>query len=535
MMLKTVSEAKWLRLCSGLMTVLIMCFGNDLVFIWGLERLYLWVFSCWVSCSVWSLVGLKNYDLIVVGSGSVMEVVTVLEERQPGMRIAVIDKDEPGGICLTRGCIPSKILLYSAEMVRTIENAHEFGVNAEIKSVDFGAIMSRMRRLIGVEIEGMRQGLTHTPNLDYYNSVAEFIGPYTMKVEDEIITSRMIFLCAGSRPTIPLIKGLEQVRYQTSDTLLKMNTCPGSLVIIGGGYIAAEYGHFFSAMGSKVTIIGRNRQFVPEEEPEVSALAKKQLQDQMTILTNHEATSVENTSGGEINVVAVDRESGKQISMQAEEVLVASGRSPNTDLLHPERAGIETDEEGWIKIDEYLESSQPNIWVLGDADGRYMFKHVANYEALIVYYNAVLRNKVKADYHAVPSAVFTDPEIASVGMKEQEAIQKYGKDNLLIGVQRYQDTAKGLAMNIKDCFVKIIIESTSNRILGAHIVGPYASVLIQEVVNLMYTPGQSVEPIAEAMHIHPSLSEVVQRAVAERAPVDQYHHMLTEHYGLSTE
>jgi dihydrolipoamide dehydrogenase len=478
---------------------------------------------------------LKDYDLIVIGTGSVLETVNAMERENPRMRLAVIDKDEPGGICLTRGCIPSKILLYPAELVRTIETASDFGISVDMKNVDFQAVMQRMRSLISADISGMRRGLTHTKNLDYYKDVAEFVAPYTLKVGKETIKSKMIFLCTGSKPVIPPIEGLENVKYHTSDTILKLDRLPKSMAVIGGGYIAAEYGHFFSAMGSEVTIIGRNRQFIPEEEPEVSALAKRELQKHITIMTDHEVHSVKNGAEGKKKLDAVNRQTGKDVEITAEEILVASGRGPNTDILHPEKAGIRTDEKGWIIVNEYLETSQPNVWALGDADGRYLFKHVANYEALIVYYNAVQKRGIKADYHAVPHAVFTSPEIASVGLKEKEAVEKYGKSNLLIGVQRYEDTAKGLAMGVKDYFVKVIFESTTLKILGAHIIGPYASVLIQEIINLMYTPTQSAEPLIEGMHIHPALSEVVQRAVAFRMPVDQYHHMMEEHYGLRAE
>ena len=398
---------------------------------------------------------LKEYDVIVIGSGSAMEIVNVMEQETPDIRIAVIDKDEPGGICLTRGCIPSKILLYSAEIVRTIEKAEDFGISVDLKNVDFRAVMDRMRRLIQLDIDAMKSGLTHTKNLDYYNSVVEFIAPYTMKVGKEAIRSQMIFLCTGSKPLIPAIEGLEKIKYHTSDTVLRMDRLPPSIAVVGGGYIAAEYGHFFSAMGSEVTIIGRNRQFIPEEEPEVSALAKRELQKHITILSNHEVRSVENASAGMKRLVAVNRESEKEVEVTAEEMLIASGRGPNTDILHPERAGIRTDEKGWIVVDEFLETSQRNVWAFGDADGRYLFKHVANYEASLVYYNAVKKKRVKVDYHAVPHAVFTYPEIASVGLKEAEAIGKYGKSNLLIGIQRYEDTAKGLAMGLKNFFVKV--------------------------------------------------------------------------------
>ena len=322
---------------------------------------------------------LKKYDLISIGTGSAMNIVSAMIRENPRMKVAVIDKDEPGGICLTRGCIPSKILLYPAELVRTIGRAGEFGIDVDIRNIDFQRIMERMRTPIHRDINMIRQGLSQSENIDYYAAVAEFTGPYTVKVGDETLTSKMIFLCTGSKPTIPPIKGLENVGYLTSDTFLKLNHLPESVAIVGGGYIAAEYGHFFSAMGSKVTVIGRNPQFLKQEEPEVSALAKKELEKHMVILTNHEVREVEKSSNGKKRLIAINRENGNQIVTTVDEILIATGRSPNTDVLHPEKGSIETDEKGWIVVDEHLETSQPNIWAFGDANGRHLFKHVGNY------------------------------------------------------------------------------------------------------------------------------------------------------------
>ena len=475
---------------------------------------------------------MKEYDLIAIGTGSAMSIVDAMIQENPDMRVAVIDKDEPGGICLTRGCIPSKILLYPAELVRTVQRAGKFGIEIDVKKIDFEKVMERMRNLIDKEVNMIREGLSHSKNIDYYPTVAEFIAPYTLKVGNDTIKSKMIFLCTGSKPMIPPIKGLEKVGYLTSGTILGINRLPTSIVIVGGGYIAAEYGHFLSAMGSKVTVIGRNPQFLPKEEPEVSALAKRELQKHMKIITNHEVREAEKALMGKKKLVAVNRDNGKKIEITAEEILVATGRGPNTDVLHPERGEIKTDQRGWIIVNEYLETSQPNVWAFGDANGKYQFKHVANYEALVVYYNAILKKRVKVDYHAIPHAVFTYPEIAGVGLKEKEAVEKHGKDKVLIGIQRYQDTAKGEAMGVEDCFVKVIVEKRIMKILGAHIIGPYASVLIQEVINLMYTPEQSAEPIIKGMHIHPALNEVVERAFHSLMTTEQYHHVIEHHYEL---
>ncbi len=472
---------------------------------------------------------MKEYDLISIGTGSAMNVVSAMIRENPKIKAAVIDKDEPGGICLTRGCIPSKLLLYPAELIRTIGRAGEFGLDVELTNVDFKRVMERMRALINMDINMIRQGLSNSKNVDYYRAVAEFVGPYKLKVDDKILKSKMIFLCTGSKAIIPPVRGLEKTGYLTSDTVLKLGHLPESLAIVGGGYIAAEYGHFFSAMGSKVTIVGRNPQFLKQEEPGVSELAKRELEKHMTVLTNHEVRETKRSSGKK-SLVAVNRENGKRVIITTDEILVATGRGPNTDVLNPERGGIKTDGKGWIIVDDYMETSQPNVWAFGDANGKYLFKHVANYESTIVYYNAVLKKKVKADYHAIPHAVFMYPEIGSVGLKEKEAIERYGGDSVLIGMYRYEDTAKGEAMGVKDYFVKVIVEGKTMKILGAHIIGPHASVLIHEIINLMYTPEQSAEPIINGMHIHPALNEVVQRAFRSLMSAQRYHQLIEHHH-----
>jgi len=468
---------------------------------------------------------MKEYDVIGVGTGSAIYVVDAMMRRTPQVKAAVIDKDEPGGICLTRGCIPSKILLYPAEVIRTIQTAGIFGIDVDLRGVSFEKVMGRMRRIIDADINSIREGLATSTNLDYYSTTAEFIAPYTMRVDNETIHSPMIILSIGSRPIIPQIVGLKEVGYHTSDTILYETKMPESLAIVGGGYIAAEYAHFFSAMGSRVTVIGRNPRFLPQEEPEISELAKDDLGKRVTILTGYEVVNAHSSNGLKV-LDATNRESGERRTIEAEEILIAAGRGPTTDILHPERAGIKTDARGWIIVNELLETSAPDIWALGDATGRHLFKHKANYDSMILYHNAILKRRIPTDYHAVPHAVFTDPEIASVGLKENEAVERYGNEALLIGLERYEATAKGEAMAVKNYFVKVIVEKESYRIIGAHIIGPQASVLIQEVINLMYTHDQSARPLLDAMHIHPALSEVVQRAFEGLMTVEQYQHEL---------
>ncbi|MEF8831986.1 MAG: dihydrolipoyl dehydrogenase [Candidatus Thermoplasmatota archaeon] len=449
---------------------------------------------------------MKEYDLISIGTGSAMSIVTQALNEDPNLDIAVIENEKPGGICLTRGCIPSKLLLYPAEVVNSIKEADRFGVDVDINSIDFQQIMERMRDHVNTQSESIGTNLRNSTDLDFYEDDAQFVDDYTLKVGNKKIKGKKIILGTGSRPSIPPIDNLEETGYLTSKTFLDIKELPESIVIIGGGYIAAEYGYFLAMMGSDVTIIGRNTQFVPSEEQEISEVLEKKLSRYMDIYTGYEVKKTKEKSGNKWVLAKSDKD---KIEVKGEELLIATGRRSNSDILKPEKSGIKTDDKGWIEVDRHLKTSKENIWALGDATGEHMFKHVANYEAKIVYENAIEGRDSTVDYHAVPHAVFTYPQVASVGMKEKEASRKH---DILIGYYPFEDTAKGSAMEIEDYLVKVIVDSEDYRILGAHIVGPEASVLLQEIINLMYTKNQTFLPIYNGMHIHPSLSEVVERA-----------------------
>ncbi len=475
----------------------------------------------------------KRYDAILIGTGSGLEIIHAMVADNTEAKVAIIDRDVPGGICLTRGCIPSKILLYPADLVRMIGRAREFGIRTDIEEISFPLIMKRMRTLIGKDMAQIAATLVGSKNIDYYRDSARFVGPGRLGVGDQVIGSDLIILCTGSRPAIPSIPGLEKTGYLTSDSLLGLERLPESMVVIGGGYIAAEYGHFFAAMGSEVTIVGRNPRLLPQCEPECSALVMRELERFMTVHTGHEVTAVAKSASGTRAITVVDRTTKAMKEIQAEEILVATGRAPNTDILQPEAGGVKINEKGWIVVDGHRETSQQGVYAFGDATGLHMFKHMANYEAKVVYYNAVLKEEMTADDTFVPFAVFTEPEIAGVGLGEAGAIAALGEDNISIGFYLYEDTAKGLAIGARDWFVKIIVDARNNRILGAHIAGPDASNLIQEVVTLMKVKDPAVTAdISESIHIHPALSEVVERACSNLISVPDYHHIMEEHLKL---
>lgn len=426
-----------------------------------------------------------------------------------GLKTALVESGPMGGTCLNRGCIPSKMLIYPADVIATIREAQELGITAVISWVDFKQIMRRMRELVNEDSGNQARGVETTSDITWFKDVGWFVSDYTMEVGGREIRAEKIFIVSGARPGIPPIEGIKNVSYLTSDTVLELEAQPRSMIIIGGGYIAAEYGHFFSAMGTEVTIIQRNPRFLPAEEAEVSELLKEEMMKRMAIFTNYEAVEVTEKKGVK-TLKAKSRVDGSIKEFFGETLLVAAGRVSNSDILKPEKTGVQLDERGYVKVNEYLETGKKNIWAFGDALGKHMFKHVANYEAEVAWHNAVHDHKMEMDYSAVPHAVFTHPQVASVGLREEEA-KKMGY-RILVGKAFYKDTAQGAAMGYPKGFVKVIVEHETGKILAGHIIGPHASILIQEVVNAMAFGDKTFEPIARAMHIHPALPEVVQRA-----------------------
>ncbi|UNQ73955.1 dihydrolipoyl dehydrogenase [Infirmifilum sp. NZ] len=462
----------------------------------------------------------KHYDVIVFGTGSAMNIVSELINRGANLRFAVIENNMVGGICLTRGCIPSKLLLEVARNIRRIREAEKFGIKVSLQHADFTYTMERVWRRIYRESKEIEHSLKRHPLIDLYQTDGVFVGDYTVDVGGREIEGEKILLSTGSKPAIPKVPGIDSVDFYTNDNFFRdLRELPKRTVVVGTGYVGLELGFFLAMMGSQVTVLGRRPRILPGEEPEVSELLQRDLSRYMDIRTSHEVVEFRKNGERKI-VVAENKVTGDNVEFEADAILIASGRASYSDVTRPEKTGVKTDEKGWIVVDEYLRTTKEDIWAFGDATGKLMYKHKANYESVIVYYNAFLGEEVKADYHAVPHAVFTEPEVASVGMREEEAREKY---DILVGYATYDETAKGEAMMVSDYFVKVILDKDTRRILGAHIVGPEASILIQEIVNLMYTDDQTAEPIYRGMHIHPALSEVVERAFFHLHEPEEWH------------
>lgn len=457
---------------------------------------------------------MKKYDVIVIGSGCGMNIVD--EALATGLSVALVDKGPLGGTCANTGCIPSKMLIFAADRIAEIQEARELGVVAEIANIDFSFIMERMRKSVDKVQQHMKRGIAGTKNLDFYEGMGHFTGDYTIEVNGTTIRGEKVFIAAGSRPLVPPIEGLEGVDYLTNESVLQLRERPKSIVIIGGGYIAVEYGHFFAAVGTRVTMLEMADRLILSEEPEIAELLKKQLSRRIQVHTGVQAQEFKQSATG-VTVTVNDVKTGRKRDFSAQRVMVAVGRRSNADLLALDNTGVEVDRRGFIKVDEYLETTKKNIFAVGDINGQQMFTHVANAEASLAAHNGIHGSRVKMDYSAAPHAVYSRPQIASVGLTEEAARRTY---KIMVGKAQYSDVAQGEAMMEKRGFAKAIVEASSRKILGFHIIGPYAPVLIQEAIDAMASGG-GIDQIQSSMQIHPAITELIPVAFSNLKDVTQ--------------
>jgi mycothione reductase len=458
----------------------------------------------------------KEYDIVIIGSGAGASLIE--DALSHGKSVALVDRGPAGGTCLNVGCIPTKLIVYPADRIMEIREAGRFGIQAAVSRVDFAAIMDSMRSHVKKSSDRMQKALKESKEIDFYFGEAHFSGDYRLEVNNVTIRGKTIFIASGARPSIPQINGIESIEYLTNESVLQLTQLPESIAIVGGGYIAVEFAHFFEAMGSQVTLIQKNERLVPEEEPAVSEVLRTSLARRMKIHLNAEAIEA-SSIGSKTTVVAKELTTGKLIEVIVERVLIAAGRRSNADILQVQNTGVKVDERGYIAVDDYFETSRKNIWAFGDAIGKKMFRHAANEEASLVWHNAEHGKKSRMNYLTVPHAVFSWPEIASVGLTQAQAIKLMGAKELLIGTARYTDVARGEAMREEEGFAKAIVHRKTGKIVGYHIVGPQASILIQEVVNAMAGDG-NLWSVAKGIHIHPALSELVLKPFAKLKEVE---------------
>ncbi|MGE5299803.1 MAG: dihydrolipoyl dehydrogenase family protein [Acidobacteriota bacterium] len=443
---------------------------------------------------------MKRYDVIVIGAGDA-GLGIAFSAASDGLKVALVERGNVGGTCINSGCVPSKTLIAAADRVIEIREAARFGISADIREIDFRAVMERMRSAVAGGRNAVADAITGTPNIDFVNAECHFIDDHTIDAGGERRRGKKIFIASGARPSVPPIKGLDAVPCLTNESVLKLDKRPESLIIIGGGYVGIEYAHFFSAFGTKVTVIDRNHILLPFEEPEISEVLQKELGRRVDLRLGADTEEVIQNGGG--YTVRLKKDSGGEI--YAEAVMAAAGRKSNTDLLRVENAMIGTDAAGFIKVDDFLRTSKKHIWAIGDAIGKAMFTHAADKEAELAWHNATQRKKIAMDFGSVPHAVYTWPQIASVGLTEAQAAKGH---SLLVGRAKYSDTVMGEALGEQEGLAKAVVDKATRRILGFHIIGPHAAMLIQEIVNAVIRK-EEVKSVTGCMHIFPALSNLI--------------------------
>ena len=452
---------------------------------------------------------MRSFDLLIIGSGSGN---SVIGPEHDGWDIAIAEHGLFGGTCLNVGCIPSKMFVYAADVAALSADSERLGIHTRFDGVDWPAVRDRIFGRIDPIAESGRLYRQEMPNVTVYTSTARFVGPRTVAVGDETITAERIVVAAGARPAIPDVKGLAGCGYHTSDTVMRLDDMPERLLVLGGGYIAAELGSVMGAFGSEVTFVLRGDIFLRQEDDDIRSRFTASLCRRFDVRLNTRVLAARR-DGAEV-VLDVQGDEGGRTELRADELLVATGRIPNGDRLEVGAAGIATDRAGYVVTDDQRRTTAEGVWALGDVTNPVQLKHAANHEARVVRHNlSDPDDPARVDDRFVPHAVFGHPQVASVGLTERECREQ----GILYRshVQPFSSAAYGWAMEDTESAVKVIAHSDTRRLLGAHIIGPQASTLIQQLIQGMHFDLTVDQMARQQYYIHPALPEVVEQALLE--------------------
>jgi pyruvate/2-oxoglutarate dehydrogenase complex dihydrolipoamide dehydrogenase (E3) component len=445
----------------------------------------------------------KTHDVIVIGGGSA-GYAAARTARDAGADVAIVDHGPLGGLCILRGCMPTKAILRSAEVTALLRRAKEFGLSPVSATPDLSAIVDRKDQLVRAFADYRIQQL-QDPKFTLYQSRAVFLSPHDITVGDTILSSGSFILATGSRPSEVPIPGLAQAGYFTSDTILDLRTQPGSLIVLGGGAIALELGQFFARLGTKVTILQRGNTLLSEMDEDVGRALEAALIDEgieivtgaQWLRTTHDATE---------KTVWVMKE-GRERPYVGEEILQALGRQPNIEGLHLDLAEVTVD-GGRIVVDNAMRTSQAHIYAVGDVNDVTPIVHLAIQQGEIAAYNATHpgRPVKELDHRLDAEVVFTEPQVAVLGLNETRA--KADRISYLAASYPFADHGKALCLGTLQGFVKLLAAPQTGEILGAQIVGPEAGELIHELIAVMYYHGTAAD-LVRMPHYHPTLAEIV--------------------------
>lgn len=447
-----------------------------------------------------------DYDLVIIGAGSGN---SIIGPEMDGWRIAMVERGLFGGTCLNRGCVPTKMFVYPADLAEAARHGERYGLHTEFHSADWSRIVHRVFGRIDPIVESGRQYRIGLPNVDVYEGSAHFVGERTLEVLGSRIRGRQVVIAAGARSYIPDVPGIDDVPFHTSDSIMRIARQPSHLVILGGGFIATEMGHVFQALGSKVTIVNRGHRLLQAEDLDVSQRFTELAAKRFDLVLGAKVERVSMTANGIALHVAGD-EGERRI--EGDVLLVAAGRIPNSDQLRVEAGGVAVDERGNVVVDAYGRTTAPGVWALGDVNGRHQLKHMANGEAKAVRHNLSHPDDLRPyDTRPAPHAVFSSPQVGAVGLTEQQAAAT-GEPYCVI-THDYGGSAYGWAMEDTTGFCKLIGDPRTRKVIGAHVIGHQASILVQLLVQGIHLGHTADEMALGQVWIHPALSEVVEQAL----------------------
>ena len=442
-----------------------------------------------------------TYDAIIIGSGQAGNPLC-LRFAEMGWQVALIEQNQIGGTCINTGCTPTKTMVHRAQVAHYARNAARWGVRAQNVEADLPAIVAQKDKVVGSFRAGRRMKFERSSNIRLYEGHARFTGPGQIRVGDALLESGKIFINTGGRPIIPDIPGLDPSKVLTNESIMNLTELPEQLIILGGGYIGLEFGQMFRRFGSRVTILQKNPQIVPREDSEIAAELQKILEEEgIAIHLNVNATRVEQTNKSVKVSVAGARD---PFTVSGSHLLVAAGRRPNTEDLDLDKAGVETDKLGFIRVNSRLETNVPGIWALGDVKGGPAFTHISYNDFQIVDANLTRGKNLTIENRIVPYCVFTDPQLGGVGMTEKEA--RAAGHKLKIGKIPMSYVARAIERDETSGLMKVIVDAANDRILGATILASEGG----ELIHVLYTLMLGNLPytlLKGAVYIHPTLSE----------------------------
>lgn len=452
---------------------------------------------------------MKKFDIIVIGSGGGTKLVRPVANL--GKKVAVIEKERLGGTCLNRGCIPSKMLIHTADVITLIKEAHRFDIkNVSSIEVNFEDLIERVNHTIQKESKSIKPLYDQDENITLFQGHARFIDKNKVQVNDHIISADKIIIATGAEASIPNIKGLKETPYITYREALTGKTLPKKLIVLGGGYIACELGYFFGALGVEVHFFIRS-EFLRKEDEEIKKAFQQDFEKKFNVHYVHSLDEVyyENQEFS-LAFRTKDKKASKIVS---DTLLVATGISPNTGDLGLENTSVTLNEKGFVEVDNFLETKEKGIYAIGDCVGKYLFRHSVNFEGEYLFKMLFQENQPKPiDYPFIPHAVFTNPQVASIGPTEQEL--KASNIKYFKGICPYSQSAMGMALRSETGLVKLLFEESSRKLIAAHIVGHEASILIH-VLMAFIVKKSNLDDIVNMIYIHPALPEVIRNAARD--------------------